>query len=425
MNIQLDSNEKRFYLSLAILFLFFYFFRILSKNYFLVDSYEYIEIAKYISNQMFFDSSINPSLLTKRPFFYPLFLSFLLKFKIEIIILIQTFFAFSNSFILVQILKKFNVQIKPYHVLFFLLTPSIFIYSQLIMSEWLLMLLINLKFWLFTQKWSNRNFFFIQILTILLAFTKPVFYPFIYLNFVYFFIFFFKKKVFSFFIFLPIILLQLYLHHNETRTGYKHFSSIENKNLINYNLFYFKSFTNSPKEAQIWLDSIYNGEYEKMNFQKQNEYLKQIGISTIKDDFFRYTFYHVVNAFRGVLDPGRFDLMTFFKKEDGNQGFLEILNGKKRFSSLFENNFFVLYLLLIPVFLFAILKVFLFSYALIFNRYSFYLNYIIMLFFYCILITGPINCSRFMMPLQGIIFVFYIVGINSYYKKKNINASQN
>lgn len=162
-----------------------------------------------------------------------------------------------------------------------------------------------------------------------------------------------------------------------------------------------------------------------MNFQKQNEYLKQIGISTVKDDYLKYTFYHVVNAFRGVLDPGRFDLMTFFRKEDGSEGFLEILNGKKPFSRLLENNFFFLYLLLIPIFLFSILKTFLFSYALIFNKYTFYLNYIIILFFYYVIITGPINCSRFMMPLQGVVFVFCLIGINSYYKKKNINASQN
>ena len=346
---------------------------------------------------------------------------FSIKFKIEIIILVQTFFVFFNSFILVQILKNLNIQIKPYYVLFFLLTPSVFIYSQLIMSEWLLMLLINLKFWLLTQKWSNRNFLYIQIVTILMAFTKPVFYPFIYLSFFYFLFFFFKKKQFSFYLFLPIIFLQLYLYHNEIRTGYKHFSSIENKNLINYNLFYYKSFTNSSNEAQLWLDSIYNEEYQKMNFEQKNKYLHEIGVSTIKDNFFGYSFYHFINAFRGVFDPGRFDLMTFFKEEDGSEGFLEILNGKKKFSSLFENNFFIVYLLLIPVFLFGVLKFFWFCYALATNKYSVHLKYIIMMFFYCILITGPINCSRFMMPIQGIFFVFCIDGFISY-KKKFRNA---
>ena len=68
----------------------------------------------------------------------------------------------------------------------------------------------------------------------------------------------FKTKTFSLWLFFPIIILQLYILHNEQESGFRHFSSIENHNLINYNLYYFKSSKTGKVEADKWHKSVYD-----------------------------------------------------------------------------------------------------------------------------------------------------------------------
>jgi hypothetical protein len=285
------------------------------------------------------------------------------------------------------------------------------------MAEWLVMFFVTLMFWLLIQKWSPKNFDYIQVLTILLSFTKPVFYPLIYLNFVFFVSYFIIKKKFSFWLFIPIIILQSYMTFNQVKTGYKHFSSIENINLINYNLYYFKAKTESDVKAELWLDSIYNLEYDKKSFKDQNIYLHEIAINEIKQNFTQYTYYHLYTSIRGIFDPGRFDLMSFFKKEDGRQGLLEVLNKNKPIFNLLKNKFAFIYVFLVPIFLIILIKwYYLFKYLLV-KKLEFKTYYIIVLLASYILITGPVNSSRYMMPFQGIIIVFAILGMNINKKK--------
>lgn len=414
------QSEKKLFLIISVLYFLFFIARMVSNIYFLTDSYEYFEVAKAIRNFTYFEPSNHPELMTRRPFLYPFFLSFFVDFNPLIVIVFQTILSLFNTFILFKIIKQYNIQITNKLLVLFLFTPSIFIYAQLIMSEWLVMLFLTMLFWLLSQKWTQSNFACIQIVTVLLAFTKPVFYPFIYINFIFFLVYMIKNKRFSFWLFLPIICLQLYLNYNKNLTGYKHFSSIENANLIDYNLYYFKSSTQSKEQAELWLNSVYsNKKYVGKSFKEQNIYLKQIATNEIKKNFFQYSFYHFYTAIRGIVDPGRFDLMTFFEKETGRQGFLEVLNTDKSIWSLFKNKFVFIYLILIPIFLINCVKWFYFSRYLFFNKLTFNGYYFMVLFGYYILVSGPVNCSRYMMPFQGILIVFAALGMLS--KSKNLS----
>lgn len=410
-----NNEERKMFLWIFFTFILFLIFRITSKQYYLIDSYEYLQAANQIS-----DFSVSD---TKRPFFYPLFLSFFLNVSTSIILVVQTFFGLLTFYFFFKILKSYNIEFKRKYFWFLIFTPSIFIYTQLIMSEWLVMLLLTILLWLLIQDWSVKIFAYIQIITLLLAFTKPVFYPFIYINFLFFSFYLIKKRIFSLWLFIPILVLQLYLTFNEYKTGYRHFSSIENINLINYNLYYFKSSTESKEKADLWLNSVYNDSfYENKNFKEQNVYLKEIAMKEIKQNLLKYCSYHFFTSIRGVFDPGRFDLMTFFRKEDGKQGFLEILNSDKSIFSLFKNQFAFVYLLLIPIFLFNLVKWHYFFKCLIFNKLNFLSYYILVLLIYSILVSGPVNCSRYMMPFQIIVIFFGILGyLIESQKKSKIN----
>lgn len=412
-----NSKEKNAFYLVVLFFILFLIFRILSGSFYVSDSYGYMNVAEKINNLSFLSSNEDFQSNTKRPFVYPLFLALFYKLPVLITVIAQTLIGIFSFYLFFKIIKSYQIEIKKHYLWFVLLTPSIFIYTQVVIPEWLVMFLLTLLFWLLTQEWKRSVFIYIQIITILLAFTKPIFYPLIYFNFLFFSVYFIKKRFFSVWLFMPIIVLQLYLNFNEKRTGYKHFSSIENYNLINYNLYYFKSKTKSPVKANLWKDSVYNLAYEKMNFKEQNIYLREIAINEIKQNFFPYSFYHFFTGIRGIFDPGRFDIMTFFRKEDGNQGFMELLNNKKPMTDLLKNRFSFAYLVLIPIFLINLYKWFYFLKYLFIKKLDPKIYYLISILILCVLISGPVNNSRYVMPFQGIIIVFAILGMN--HKKKS------
>lgn len=378
---EFNSQEKKTFTLIALCFFLFFLLRYFSKIYFLSDSYDYLEIAKFINSFSSFDYEHDAELFTRRPFIYPLFLAPFVAFKPVIIILIQSVLSLINVYLFFKTLIRFKIKINYKIVLFLLLTPSIFIYSQLIMSEWLVMICLNVLFLLLITPFNLKSFAYIQIITLLIAFVKPIFYPFIYFNLLFFAFYFYRKKIFSFWLFFPILILQFYLNLNEKATGYKHFSSIENHILINYNIYYFKSSKNGKSEAEKWLKSVYEDEkYTNQSFKNQNIYLKEIASKEIKNDFFDYSKYHFLTAIRGVFDPGRFDLMTFFNEEDGKQGFLEILNGNKPLNHLIKNKSNILILVLVPIFLFNLIKLFYFFKAVITEKKNYLFYYFLILF---------------------------------------------
>lgn len=404
------------------LFFVFYFFRISSGIFKLADSYEYLSTAQLIKNGNYFfpTSDIqNIELLTKRPFLYPLFLLLTFVSNFKFVLFIQTLFGILNCYIILKCLKKLNITIHAYSFLIFLFTPSIFIYTQLLMSEWLAMTLLMILVYTFLHEFTRNRFILIQVLTLLLAATKPVFFPIIYFNLLYFSIYFFRKKVFTIFLFLPIIFLFGYLQFNHYRTGFTHFSSIENINLIDYNLYYFKSNKESIASADKWRDSVYEASTNYKTYADKNAFFKRTATTEITSNFIDYSWYHFYTSIRGMIDPGRFDLMTFFKKEDGKEGFIEILNSEKSLVSLLDKKHVWIYYLLLPIFIMQVIKFICFGTFIFHNRtklLSFRLYPICIVILY-VLLTGPVNCSRLMMPIQGILIIITFYQMTIFFKK--------
>lgn len=409
---QFDSqSEKYVFVGIVALYFMLFIARLVSGNFYLVDSYEYIEVAKKIQDFTFIEHQNKFTIFAKRPLVYPLFLSLLVQFYPMVVLLVQSVVGCISFFFLFRGIKAFGGKPNKSFLMFVIFTPSIVIYSQLFMSEWLLFFFLCALFYLLSQKkFSSKNFALIQLITLFLAFTKPVFYPLIYVNILFFGYYLIKIKKFSLWLFVPIIALQSYLNFNERLSGYRYFSTIENINLINYNLYYFKSTTQSAAVADKWKQSIYTPAYEEMDARQQNDYLKNIAFEELKSNSVSYVGYHTLTAIRGVFDPGRFDLMTFFREEDGNQGFLEILSGNKPLSQLFTTPYAYVYLLLVPIGIVNMIKVFFAIKFLLCQKLDIKLYYLLTLFCLYILLTGPVNCSRYMMPLQGILIVFAVLG---------------
>ena len=395
---------------MVVTYLVFLIIRILSNKYLLPqDSTEYLDQARIIHNFLFSDGVLDLS--SRRPFMYPLFLAFLYKTPYWFIVFIQTFISLASFYLIVKIIHRFGLAIDKLLFWMIVFTPSIFVYTHLIMSEILVTFFLTLLFWILLQPWSKRRFIYVQIIVLLLAFIKPVFYPLIYFNFIFFVYFFIKKKVFSPWLFVPVIILQLYMHHNEQKFGYKHFSDIENVNLINYNMYYFMVNRTSIDSTNHWMEQVYSDEFKAMTPKAQNEYLHQKALEVIKNNFFSYTFYHLSKAIIGVLYPGRYDLLTYNKNHKPEKGFLYLLNTKKSLWEIIKLKFSWVFIFLIPVFFTNLFKWYYFIKFILRENLDLKVYYFITILILYILITGPVNTSRYMMPFQFVVIALAYIEI--------------
>jgi len=120
--------------------------------------------------------------------------------------------------------------------------------------------------------------------------------------------------------------------------------------------------------------------------------------------------------------------MTFSNEPyDSKEGLLNILNTEKSFSSiksLLQTKHIWVLLLLIPIFLVNIVKL---LYSLMYllkirKKLSFSIVFISTLIIYYILLTGPVNASRYMMLIQGVLIILSSLYLNSYFKhNKKLN----
>lgn len=427
----LDLKEKKIFFIIVIAFLFFYILRLFLDIYLYIDSYEYLDVATALKEKQYFNYyGLREKDFTRRPIFYPLFLSLLLNLKYSAIAFIQMIIVIFSIYNLFVIAKKTAIPIDKKMALFIILTPTIFYYSHAILAEWMVFCLLNLLLYLFTLNWSNKTFLAIQVITLLLAFIKPVFYPFIYINFIFFSIFFIRKKKISIWLFLPITVLHLFLNFNEQKTGAKHFSSIENVNLC-YNVFVYKKNTISNDAAVKWFSNTIKEAKKETTFKDETIFLRNKGLEEIKKDWFNYSFFHAYRGIKGIIDPGFFDFASFYKSDneriqysnnEGIQYVKDVLSLRLTFSQIINSKFFIYLILLIPIIFINIVKYFFFCWSVFKTKHSLFSVYMILIIVYYIFISGTVNSSRYMMPLQGIIILFSLLGFENFINRKKIKA---
>lgn len=401
--------------------------RIIHGNFRLSDSNEYFATAELIKSGKYFGQTsaiIEAINLTKRPFLYPLLIVFPCFLSDLIIVLFQTILGIFNLFLVLKIFK--NLGGKSYYLITILLilTPSIFINTHLIMAETITSTLILLIFIQFQNKLNTRKIAYVQILLSSLLFLKPAFYIFTVVNLLFFIIYFIRTKTFQISVIIPLLLTISYIGFNQYRTGFAHFSSIQNINLIDYNLYLFKMNQQGFDKAELWKNDVYEEAEKFKTFEEFSNYLDKRGKSEIKNNLTAYTLFHAKGAIRGMFDPGRFDLMTFHEQQDASQGFMQLLN-KQDFMAvlkgLLEYKYKIVLLMLIPIFLANIFKWF-FAFAYLWKNkklLNFRNAYLILIFGYSILITGPVNTCRYMIPIQGILIVIAVLGWENYKQKKS------
>lgn len=421
-------DKKKIMIFFSFLFLVSFILRYSSDNFFLTDSLEYLHSKDFFKISVFFNktnSSEIAQLLTKRGIIYPFLLTVLDFLPIPLFIFLQTMLGILSVNCILNLYRKLGGKNLLYPSVLLLFTPSIIIYSGMLMTETLSLFLILCLIYYLCDLSKTRNIIYIQFLLVILVFLKPAFYIFPFISFFFFAFLSLKKKkvVYLLSSVIPITAVISFMLLNLYRTNYLHFSSMQNINLINYNIYLHKVSEEGEEKANIWVENVHKTADKINDYKTKNLFLSNTGNEYIKEHFFSYSFFHLYSGMRGCFDPGRYDIGTLFYKNrnDLGEGFMNLLNKEgfvKSIETLLSKKGGFILFLIFPIFLAGILKVICSTlYFFLLKKITLFECYIISFFLYYVFITGPVNSSRYMMPMQGILILFSSLYLSEYFEK--------
>ncbi len=423
----------KFLIVLVCVQLVFFIYKIIQNDYLtLIDSEEYYILAENILNRFNFyigdlTAPIQPELYTKRPPLYAIF------------IIISSGFLSSKALILglQGLLSIFNILTvkfifekhfgKTNTVLLFLFTFSFlnqFIYSNFIMSEIFLQFLIVLSFYTLYKLFEKRSLKILisfQILIILLFLTKPIFYLFVIPNILLTYLLSKRTKIKfgTSTALIPILAIFLYCHWNYQRTGSYNFSSIQQINLVDYNLKYFHMNAYGSTYANDTNRSIKEKAAAEENYPKRLKTMNSMAINYLKQDFISYAIFHAKGIVRIFIDPGRFDMVQFFgftSDIKNETGLLQAINesGLKGAFHYLKTQPLLIIICFNLVLIFNLLKFLGFIWFLIKKLKETSLIYWIMIGFICYIagLTGPLGASRFLVPIVPLYLFISLYGLS-------------
>ncbi|MFA5161742.1 MAG: hypothetical protein WC421_05810 [Elusimicrobiales bacterium] len=320
------------------------------------------------------------------------------------VILAQSLLSLLNVYLLTNMLRAFGAPALYTVLVAILLTPSQFIYANMIMSEMLFQTMILAAFyslWRLLRKPSFIPLAAYTLFTMLAMLVKPVFYLFaapnallaLYLGWKHRKVFYAPMAAFPFFCILTVSAW------NYNRTGCFEYSSIAAENLLQYNTHLFLVSTRGAEYADAKIAEIEKEASAISDYAARQRFLLVSGRAIVLEHPLRYAVYHIKGTVNFFLDPGRFDIYRFFNiRNPENNGF-QYYYHKEGFAGIFKH--LMRQPLLIILTLFLILAV---NVVKTISVISFIANksidanlrLVFVLFVgYLAFITGPLGSSRF------------------------------
>jgi hypothetical protein len=307
-----------------------------------------------------------------------------------------------------------------------LATPSQFIYANRLMAEVLFQLLLVGMAWSVYRYVEGRESRFIWIFYLLMTLgmaTKPVLFPFSILCMIGSLVLFSytKQKAFLLAMLIPLFWIGFYSIWNFNRTGSAQYSSIQTANLVNYNFRYFIMGQEGSEYAAAEVDRLYEVCGEETTYKEKNKCLEQGVRKVLMDKALSYMVFHLKGSLRYFIDPGRFDLVTYFKLEEADSpGILHMLNqeGIRGVVSFLKQEGWGLVSVLVLIALFKLVKIS--GFILYLFRAKTALPFRLFLAFlvgYLALVTGPLGASRFLLPVELFLIGGAVLGWTSLFGK--------
>jgi hypothetical protein len=373
----------------------FLFLSLKNDAFLLPDSHEFIAITGIN------DSLSSLEIISKRT---PVYSFFSRNLGVGAVLVLQHAAILLVSISFFRFLKRTNAYLPFWlWLVSIIMSLNIFIYANKIMAEVLCLTLLWLAFWALIKK--QGLLFWLPI--ILLPFTKPVF---IFLPIAVmilgFFHSYFRNKQILLGCALSLLLIGLYSAYNFKMTGSAEFSSIQHINALTYNRYQFDVSRFGEAKALAYQDSVVTLGETLPYPEKVSLYNKGLK-DALKEAPLLYAWFHISGAMRGIIDPGRFDLEPFIPSLQ-TTGFLHRKQGSML--AYLKSLPVAVWLVLLPLALFNLLR-------LLLALYGFYKLpktpenlFGALAIIYVVLVTGPINASRFMVPVVPFLIYFSLMG---------------
>jgi len=408
-------------------------------NIYTKDSFEYLHQSENLKTGNYWYAGdptqpFNNDKVSQRPPLYGVMI-FICKSIIQsnyFILLLQCLFGVLIFYLIIKLLKEFEIHISYPIILFLplLFFPTQMIYTNMIMSELLCQAMILLSFYsliMFIIKHRIIDLLLFHLFISLAILTKPVWYLF-WIPIVALMIYFLWKKRIKIyhlsFVLIPIATVLLISLHNYNQTGYFHYSSVYRTNMVNYNVYLTLANKYNPDEAYRQIINVQDTAETKGSYKDYCHYIESQNIRILIDNLPMYLWLETKGIFNFFVDHGRYDMYSFFaippaENMNGMTWYYkhEGIKGVKEYLSQFPVGL-LIYLPIIS--LINVLITFCFLFFLMNKKVTVEIRIAALLFvLYLAVITGPIGAARFRMPVYPILLFTLPFGIETMKRKMN------
>jgi len=411
--------QKHFLIILGTLFLVCVWYLFSEKPH-INDGEEYYAAANNLleNNRLYaggFDEEIDYRLYSKRTLGYPVYLIFQ-NTSATITLFSSIGLVVLNFFLGIQLLSHFQTKKRGFglFVLLFSLHIPILLHASFPLSDLLLCAVITTSVAVFYDSKNSARSKLIA-LGCLWGFgllLKPVLLPSVLFSPIVFLYFKLRKGRGSIALLFPLFIYLSGSGVNYMNTNQYEYSSISTINLGQYNakLTVAKAFGYDSAQEYVSRSefAIPRTSKEYANYRSK---VNSLAKSTILDNLKSYITVHTAGSIKMLLDPGRFELYTFFNQPTSDGSLTEMIYAQ-RWSDikavLIKTP--VLFVLIIGLFLLAIVKLIGAAFSVAqFKKLSF----ILIITAYFVIIAGPVGAARFMLPVSVIYLVLACQGIDS------------
>ena len=110
---------------------------------------------------------------------------------------------------------------------------------------------------------------------------------------------------------IPLVVMGAYMAWNQQRTGYFHFSSITEINLLHYNAAGVVRQTEGPAAEEAWVAQVLRLANAQNSFAARQQLIEQRAGTVLLAHPWVYAQQHALGMAAFFLDPGRFDISRF------------------------------------------------------------------------------------------------------------------
>jgi len=301
--------------------------------------------------------------------------------------------------------------------------PAQLIYANTLMSELVVQTLVLIMAISGARLWSQPNTLALTGTVMALSaalLVKPVFYPLAGIVAVWGLglAWYHRRSLWAVVGILPLAVTLLYMSWNDYRTGYFHFSSITDINLLHYNAAGVIRQIGGPAAEEQWVADVLGEANSQPNFALRQRVIQARAGAMLASHPLVYAGQHLQGMLTFFLDPGRFDISRFFHLAEPAGGGLLVQIRAAGAKGLLRG------LQALPIGLLAILGVVLLTNVariLLAIRGFCYANktlelrngrwWLAFLIFYVAFLTGPLGAARFLVPVWPLLLLFALCGL--------------